>query len=241
MDALGRLGGETWFKLGDRDMATHVLRTRSLRAGATLSEVTRTLLAALGIAHRIVPMSDDPVRTIVLTDEGKLAFQDYFVRRKCEPRVRGFEFPGAGGARPALAVSAALADPNLAAIVFCPSNPFVSIGPILAVPGIETAVRSRRVPLVAVSPIVGGRAVKGPASRMMTDLGIEPTVIGLARHYGDLIDGIVIDEADAASVDGVKALGIRTHVTRTVMSSGDDKTRLAAETVEFACNYPVGR
>jgi LPPG:FO 2-phospho-L-lactate transferase len=234
MDALGRLGGETWFRLGDRDLATHVVRSRRLRDGDTLSGVTAALFNALGIAHRVVPMTDDPVRTAVLTDDGTLDFQDYFVRRRAEPRVRGFEFRGAAAARAAPAVSAALADPALGALVFCPSNPFVSIAPILAVPAIGAAVRARRVPLVAVSPIVGGKAVKGPAMRMMRDLGLESSVLGIARHYGDLIDGLVIDRIDAALAREIEALGIRVQVTGTVMHSAEDKARLAAETVAFA-------
>jgi len=239
MEALARLGGETWFRLGDRDLATHVVRTRRLRAGDTLSEITASLYAALGIAHRVVPMSDDAVRTAVVTDTGILDFQDYFVRQQAEPHVRGFEFRGAGAARPAPAVEAALADPSLAAIVVCPSNPFVSVAPILAVPRIGAAVRSRRVPLVAVSPIVGGKAVKGPAMRMMLDLGIESSALGIARHYGELIDGLVIDRVDAALAGPIEALGIRVHVMDTIMRTAEDKARLADATAEFARTLAV--
>jgi LPPG:FO 2-phospho-L-lactate transferase len=219
LDALARLGGETWFKLGDRDLATHVIRTHRLRNGDSLSKVTAFLFTALGITHRIVPMSDDPVRTQVVTETGKLAFQDYFVRLRSKPRVLGFEFAGASVAAPSPAAAAALARPGLAAIVFCPSNPFVSIAPILAVPAIGNAVRGRQVPCVAVSPIVGGKAIKGPAMRMMVDLGVESSALGVARHYGKLIDGLVIDEVDARLA---------------IMKSADDKVRLARSTVDFA-------
>jgi LPPG:FO 2-phospho-L-lactate transferase len=225
MEALARLGGETWFRLGDRDLATHVVRTRRLRAGDTLSEITASLNAALGIAHRVAPMTDDAVRTAVATDTGILDFQDYFVRRRAEPRVRGFEFRGADAARPAPAVEAALADPALAALVFCPSNPFVSIAPILAVPSIGAAIRSRRAPLAAVSPIVGGAAVKGPAARMMRDLGIESSAL----------------RVDAALAGSIEAAGMRVLVTDTIMRTAGDKARLAGETVEFARTLAVRR
>jgi LPPG:FO 2-phospho-L-lactate transferase len=241
MDALARLGEETWFRLGDRDLATHIVRTRRLRAGATLSEITAALYAALGIAHRVAPMTDDPVRTAVVTDDGTLDFQDYFVRRRAEPRVRGFEFRGADLARPAPAVEAALADPALAALVLCPSNPFVSIAPILAVPAIGAALRARRVPLVAVSPIVAGKAVKGPAMRMMLDLGIESSALGIARHYGSLVDGLIIDRIDAALAGPIEAVGTRVRVTDTIMRSADDKARLAGATVEFARTLAIRR
>jgi LPPG:FO 2-phospho-L-lactate transferase len=178
---------------------------------------------------------------VVDTDEGTLAFQDYFVRRKSEPRVRGFRFAGAEEARPSPAAAAALDDLNLRAILFCPSNPFVSIAPILAVPAIGAAVRNRRVPLVAVSPIVGGKAVKGPAMRMMVDLGIEPSAAGIARHYRDVIDGLVIDEVDAGSAAEIEDLGVRVLVAATIMRTAEDKARLAAAAVDFACNFAGGR
>jgi LPPG:FO 2-phospho-L-lactate transferase len=241
MEAVARLGGPTWFNLGDRDLATHVIRTDRLRHGTSLSEITAALQNALGLRHRIAPMTDDSVRTMVLTPEGRLEFQDYFVRRKSEPRVRSFEFVGAAAASPSPPATAALADPGLSAIVFCPSNPFVSIAPILAVPAIGQAVRDRRVPCVAVSPIVGGKAVKGPAMRMMNDLGIEPSALGVARHYGSLIDGIVVDDVDAGLATAIEDLGIGVLVTGTIMRTAEDKVRLARSTIEFASRLSVRR
>ena len=234
MGALRRLGGETWFQLGDRDLATHVERSRRLAAGQTLTEVTRELATALGIGVALAPMSDDPVRTFVDTDEGVLGFQHYFVRRRCEPRVRAIRFEGRDSARASSAALAALADPALAAIVICPSNPYISIDPILAVAGIRSAIADRRVPLVAVSPIVGGRAIKGPAAKMMAELGVEASALGIARHYQGLIDGLVIDGQDVGLVAEIEALGLVVHVADTIMVDAESKRRLAAETVAFA-------
>ena len=234
MEALGRLGGETWFNLGDKDLATHVERTRCLRAGQSLSEVTTTMCRSLGIRHRVVPMSDDPVRTVVRTHDGPIPFQDYFVRLRCEPAVRGFAFDGAETAQPSAAFAAALMDPALAAIVLCPSNPYVSVAPILALPAVRAAIMARTVPLVAVSPIVGGDAVKGPAAKMMRELGFEPSAMVIADHYGSLLDGIVIDTADSALAPGIESAGTATLTTGTLMRDADDERRLAAETLAFA-------
>jgi LPPG:FO 2-phospho-L-lactate transferase len=234
MAALDRLDGETWFNLGDRDLETHVERTRRLRAGETLSQVTDALCRALGIVHPVVPMSDDPVRTVVLSDRGPLPFQDYFVRLKCAPKVSGFTFDGAAGARPSPALAAALADPDLAAIVICPSNPFVSIAPVLSVPAIGAAVAKRRVPAVAVTPIIGGAAVKGPAAKMMEELGAEVSAAGIARHYGTLIDGFVLDVADAVHAPAIEALGTAVVTAPTLMRRDDDERALAETTLHFA-------
>ena len=234
MAALERLGGETWFRLGDQDLATHVERTRRLGAGETLSAVTRDMCDRFAIAHPIVPMSDDPVRTMVLTGDGRLAFQDYFVRLRCEPRVTGFEFDGAEAARPAPELRSVMGSGGVAAVVICPSNPYVSIGPILAVPEIARWLDERAFPVVAVSPIVGGRAIKGPAAKMMAELGVEVSALAIARHYGDVLDGLVIDAADEALAPLIEAEGPRVAVTGTVMSSAADRARLAREVVDFA-------
>lgn len=234
MEATGRLGGDIWFRLGDRDLATHVERTRRLASGETLSGVTAGMCRKLGIGAKVLPMSDDPVRTMVDTDEGVLAFQHYFVRRRCEPRVRGLRFDGAASARPAPGVLEALDDPKLQAIVICPSNPYVSIDPILAVQGLRRALENRRVPLVAVSPIVGGKAIKGPAAKMMAELGANVSAVGIAQHYRGLVDGLMIDDADIAHAPDIVRLGVLPHVTDTIMSSIAKKRHLAAETLALA-------
>lgn len=236
LEALSHLGGETWFRLGDRDLATHVERTRRLRAGETLTEVTAALCRALGIAARVLPMSDDPVRTVVLTETGELSFQHYFVRDACAPPVSGFRFGGVDTARPSPAFLAALEDDATAATLVCPSNPFVSVDPVLALEGVEAALRRTGVPVVAVSPIVGGAAIKGPAAKMMAELGMPVTVVGVARHYRerDLLDGFVIDDADARQATEIEDLGLPTLVTGTVMETLADRERLARETIDFA-------
>ena len=236
LEALSHLGGETWFRLGDRDLATHVERTRRLRAGESLTEVTSALCRALGIAARVMPMSDDPVRTVVLTEDGELSFQHYFVRNACAPTVSGFRFDGIDTARPEAAFLAALEDQATGAIVVCPSNPFVSVDPVLALDGVEEALRRAAAPVVAVSPIVGGAAIKGPAAKMMAELGMPVTAVGVARHYRerDLLDGFVIDDADAAQAAEIEDLGLPTLVTGTVMETLADRERLARETIDFA-------
>ncbi|MBK5263725.1 MAG: 2-phospho-L-lactate transferase [Alphaproteobacteria bacterium] len=227
MDALGTLGGETWFKLGDRDLATHVLRGVMLRM-QSLSDVTATFAKKLGIRHRIVPMSDDPVRSIVSTDEGDMPFQDYFVRRQCAPRFRTIRYDGIENAHPSAGFLAALDDPELEAIIICPSNPLLSIAPILALPGVRDRLNRRVVPIVAVSPFIGGQAVKGPAAKIMSELGLPTTPAGIAAHYGSLLDGLVIDHADAADAPD------RTLITDTLMRDTGDQRRLADETLAFA-------
>jgi len=232
MDAMERLGGATWFKLGDRDLATHLLRTEALAAGRTLSAVTALLAARLGIAHAVVPMSDDPVRSVVDTDEGALDFQDYFVRRQCKPKFRGVRFEGGKAAEPSAGFRHALSRARV--IVVTPSNPFVSIDPILALPGIKDALCQTRQPVVAISPIVGGKAVKGPLAKMMSELGSEVSALGVARHYGRLVGGWVIDTLDQALAPAIEALGCRVKVCNTLMRTLDDKARLAQDAVEFA-------
>ena len=226
MEALARLGGPTWFKVGDRDLATNVERTRRLRAGETLSEVTRDLCARLGVRHAVVPMSDDPVRTIVHTDRGALEFQHYFVRDRCEPRVQRLEYRGAAGARPSAALRAALV--RGAGVLFCPSNPYLSIAPILAVPGVRDAIAGRA---VAVSPIIAGRAVKGPAAKIMHELGMAPSALEIARYYRGIVHTLVIDRADAALAPAIETLGIRTVQEDTLMGGDSDRKRLASACV----------
>lgn len=237
MDAVRTLGGADWFALGDRDLATHVLRSVRLRAGESLSAVTADIAGRLGIAQRIVPMSDDPVRSMVDTDEGELPFQEYFVKRRCEPRFIGIRFHGASEARPSPGFLAALDDPALEAIIFCPSNPMLSIAPILAVPGIARRLAARRVPCVAVSPFIGGKAVKGPAAKIMAELGLPTTPAGLAAHYGDLLDGLIIDRADGGSGSSTPAL----LATDSLMRDEADQQRLATETIAFARGLAAGR
>ena len=231
MEAFGALGGETWFRLGDGDLATHVERTRRLDAGQSLTDVTRELCARLGVGARLVPMSDDPVRTMVSTDEGLLAFQRYFVERRCEPAVKRIAFDGAGDAAPSPAFLHALTAPGLAAVVICPSNPFLSVDPILAVPGVRQALASCRAPVVAVSPIIGGKAVKGPAAKIMRELNMPATAAGVARYYGGLIDGFVIDDVDSGDAGDI---AVPVVATRALMENLADRERLAHDVLAFA-------
>jgi LPPG:FO 2-phospho-L-lactate transferase len=232
IEALGRLGGETWFRLGDRDLATHVERTRRLAAGETLSEVTDDLARRLGVALRVAPMSDDDVRTVVVTDEGELSFQHYFVRRRCEPAVRRLRYEGAAAARPSPALAEALGRPDLELVVICPSNPYLSVDPLLALPGVRERLAAHPAPVVAVSPIVGGAAIKGPAAKLMAEFGVEASAAAVARHYGALLDGFVIDRADAALAPGI--VGPRVLVTETVMRTQSDRADLARRVLDFA-------
>ena len=234
MEALGDLGGETWFNLGDRDLATHLMRTRALRSGHALSDVTASLSRALGIDHAIVPMSDHAVRTIVRTADGALPFQDYFVRLACAPAVTGFAFGGIADAAPSPGLADALAEPGLGAVLIGPSNPYVSIAPILSIPAVAAFLDRRTVPVVAVSPIVGGAAVKGPAAKMMGELGVEVSVRGIARHYGNRLDGMVIDRADAALAAELREGGLAVAIAQTVMTSGQDRRALARAVLDFA-------
>lgn len=231
MSALGELGGETWFNLGDKDLALHIERTRRLGEGQTLTRVTRQLAEAMGVKHTILPMTDEAVSTIVHTPDGPLAFQHYFVRDRCEPEVRGFAFDGAAAASANEALLAQLDDPALAGIIFCPSNPFVSIDPILAVGDLRARLVDIEVPVVAVSPIVGGRAIKGPTAKMMKELDIPNTTVEVAQHYVDFLDGFIIDETDAGLESDVAGLGLETVVTQTVMVTLDDRIVLAREAI----------
>ena len=224
MAALEKLGGETWFRLGDGDLATHVERTRRLAAGEPLSAIIDDFRRRLGIAARILPASDDPVRTRLDTDRGRLDFQDYFVRLRCDPVVRGFEFAGSATARPHPGLLAALADPELRAVVICPSNPFISIDPILAVPTVREALQACRAPVVAVSPIIGGKAVKGPTAKMMEELRLPVDATAVACHYRDFLDVYVADEADRDTVTG---FDFPVELAPTLMVTLEDRENLA--------------
>jgi len=216
MDALDRYGLPTWFRLGDRDLATHLFRAEGLRAARSLSAVTREISAAWGVDVRVLPMTDDPVGTRITVDDGReLRMQEWFVRDRAEPPVGAVRFEGAEAALPAPGVLEAIAAAET--ILVCPSNPIISIGPILAVPGVRDALRARRDHVVAVSPIIAGKTVKGPADRLMADLGLEPSCVGIARSYADFCAALVIDDADVDRVDDVEREGVRAVVTDTLM------------------------
>jgi LPPG:FO 2-phospho-L-lactate transferase len=231
METMEALGGDTWFRLGDRDMALHVERTRRLRNGESLSAVTADLCRRMGVGPLVVPMTDDPVRTRLLTDLGWLDFQEYFVHRRCEPVVSQLQFQGAGAAKPHPEFVAALADPSLEAVVICPSNPFISVEPILAIPGVREALIACKAPIIAVSPIIAGRAVKGPTAKMMTELGLDPSAGTVAQRYADLLDGYVIDNADMSEVVSIDA---RVTLAQTLMTTMEDREALARIVVEAA-------
>ncbi len=227
-----KLGGQTWFRVGDQDLATHIERTRRIKAGQPLSQITSDFCKAWRIQHTVIPMSDNPVRTIVDTDEGELAFQEYFVHRRCEPRVRGFRFEGIESAKPAPGIVDAIKEAD--AIVICPSNPWVSIAPILAVAGIRSALEAKKV--YAVSPIIGGQAVKGPAAKMYRELDIQPSALAVARHYQNLIIGFVFDEVDAKLEAEIQGLNMRTLITKTLMENSAKRRRLAEDVLHFIGN-----
>jgi LPPG:FO 2-phospho-L-lactate transferase len=225
MENISKLGGLDWFRLGDKDLGTHLERTRRLKEGQSLSEITRDFCKSWGIEHTVLPMSDQPVRTIVDTDEGELPFQEYFVHRRCEPRVKGFRFEGADKAKPAQGTREAALSAD--AIVICPSNPWVSIDPILKViPKIEK-------PVIAISPIISGEALKGPAAKMYRELGIEPSALAVANHYRGLATHFVMDTIDAQLIGSVRGLNMQTHVINIVMKSHEDRKRLAENSLNF--------
>ena len=232
MSCLGELGGPTWFRLGDRDLATHVWRGARRASGASNTEVTQALATAMGIGCQVVPMSDDPVRTVVVTDEGPLAFQEYFVGRQCQPAVRALEYHGAESATLQPQILDALRSPDLSAIVICPSNPWLSIGPMLAMPALRKALQKGSAPVIAVSPLIGGRAVKGPTAKIMRELNLPTTAAGIARCYLPLLSTLVIDSSDAAQRDDVLAEGCDAIVTDTLMPDRAARRRLATVVVE---------
>jgi LPPG:FO 2-phospho-L-lactate transferase len=233
MEGLERLGGATWFRLGDHDLATHVERTRRLGAGESLTEITAAFCARLGLGARLLPMTDDRVQTRVQSDEGELAFQEYFVHRQWRPRVTGFRFAGLESARPTAQVLAALDAAD--AVVICPSNPFVSIDPIVRLPGVRERLLHKRT--VAVSPIVGGQALKGPAAKMLAELGLAVSPLAVAEHYGAAVYGFVLDAVDEALGPAVQTLVPRVRVADTVMKTVADRARLASEVLRFAAEF----
>ncbi len=234
MTALGELGGETWFRLGDKDLATNIQRTARLAAGHSLSAVTAELAQALGVAVTVAPMSDAPVRTRVQTPTGWLGFQHYFVKHRCEPHVLGLDFEGSAAAAPSAAFELALSSPSLEAIVICPSNPYLSIDPMLSIPGLRAALSTSPVPVIAVSPIVAGRALKGPTAKIMAELGIQQSALSVARHYEDLLDGFVLDSRDAALAEAIPGARIAVTVANTVMETLGDRVQLARAVLDFA-------
>jgi LPPG:FO 2-phospho-L-lactate transferase len=238
MEALKGLSGESWFQLGDGDLAMHVERTWRLAQGATLSEVTAHTCRALGIAVRVLPMSNDPVRTRVLSAEGWLDFQEYFVHRQCRPAVREFMFAGAETARAQPDALAALERRDLRAIVICPSNPFVSVEPILAVPGIRAAIQQSSAPVIAVTPIIGGKAIKGPAAKMMAELRLDVSGEAVARRYAGIIDGFVVDDADPLPESWQD---IKFFSAATLMTTAEDRLRLAHAVLQAADRLGAGQ
>lgn len=232
LDMLKLYGYPTWFHLGDRDIGTHLLRRELLREGCSLTEVTSRFCRALGVRTTILPMSNAPVRTKVLTEKGELDFQDYFVAKRAGVPIVGVRFDGIENARPSQEVLTALATARL--VIFCPSNPFVSLGPILELPGIKEAIHSAPGPKVAVSPIVGGQALKGPAAKMMRELGEKPSAAGVARRYVGLVDGFVLDERDQNEMATIRDMGLSVLVTDTIMDSSEKKIQLASEVMNFS-------
>lgn len=232
LEELRALGGEAWFGIGDRDLATHLRRTGLLRAGRTLSEATAKLASARGLGVRVLPVTDDPHPTMIVTDEGEIAFQTYFVQRRAADAVRGVRFPGAEAATPAPGVLDAIGEAET--LVLAPSNPFVSIDPLLAVPGVRDALASTQARRVAVTPIIGGAAVKGPAADMLRSLGHEVSALGVARLYRGLADVFVLDDVDAALAPEIEALGMDVVVTDTMMTPPERGRALARTVLEVA-------
>jgi LPPG:FO 2-phospho-L-lactate transferase len=232
---MARYAGPTWFRLGDRDLATHLRRSQWLREGFPLTWITRELSKLLGVGHTLLPMTDDRVRTIVHTDQGSLPFQEYFVHRRWEPVVNSIHFEGIQTAKPTKDVVFSLREGDI--IILCPSNPFVSLDPILALPALRRIIAASQAPKVAITPIIGGQALKGPAAKMMHELGLEVSPIGVARHYQDLLTGFVLDQQDEdLKMTIAFDLGVRTLVTDTIMRSDQDRVRLAQEVLQFAAD-----
>ena len=238
MENQTRRGGETWFRLGDRDLQIHAERTARLQQGESLSAITADLARRFGIAANILPMSDATVSTRVVTDQGELGFQEYFVRRQCQPCVSALHFAGAAAAQPSPGAVAALSAANLAAIIVCPSNPWLSIDPLRALPGLRGLLRARGAPVVAVSPLVGGKAVKGPTAKIMAELGLPVTPVAVAQHYAGWIDAFVLDVRDEKYAEQI---GVPTLVTDTLMQTLADRRRLARETLQFAARLATER
>lgn len=224
-------GEVSWFNLGDRDLATHIFRTNRLRNGSSLTEITNSVRLSLGVRSTVLPMTDSYTPTRVVTDEGEMHFQEYFVRRRCQPRVVGISFDNIESAKPAAGVVTAILDAN--AVIICPSNPFISIGPILAVPGVREALRETRATVVAITPIIEGKALKGPSADMLRDLGHEVSARGVAALYKDFVDLFVLDETDAGLEAGVRELGHAVLLTDTIMTTIETKKRLARKVIQW--------
>jgi LPPG:FO 2-phospho-L-lactate transferase len=231
---LRRLGGEVWYNLGDQDLALHVERTRRLAQGQSLSTITSDIAAALGVLHLVAPMTDTPVSTILQTSAGELAFQTYFVAQRCRPVVTGIRFEGAERARASAAFAAALRRSDLRAVVVCPSNPYLSIDPILALPGVKSSLASLAAPVVVVSPIIGGRAMKGPTVKLMNELGVAPDLAAIVEHYEAFATGFIVDRVDLAEAETLRARGARVTEADALMNSDDERERLARDTLAFA-------
>lgn len=231
-DMLERFGAAPWFRLGDRDLATHLLRTQMMNEGATLSEVTRKLTRRLNVLSLIMPMSNDPVHTLVDTDHGALPFQEYFVKHHWQPVVSGLLYEGAAEAEPGPSVLRRIETADT--ILICPSNPYLSIDPIMTLHGIKDALLNASAPIIAVTPIIAGQALKGPAAKLMKELGVEPSAFEVARHYSDFINGFVLDTRDADLRPKIEAMGMGVLVTDTIMNNSAERARLACEVVTFA-------
>ena len=233
MQALETLGGETWFRLGDKDLATHLLRTQQLMQGQTLTAVTAYLCAKLGIQHRVLPMTNDQVRTRIDTSEGELAFQNYFVRQQCKPAVRGVRFTNTETATLSPEAFAALNDPDLRAVIICPSNPLLSIAPILAIQGMKEALQKTAAKIIVVSPLIGGQAVKGPTAKMMQEMNIPTDSNSIADFYAGLLDVLVIDESDQKDADSFSSADFSVHACKTLMKTDADKLALATSLLQL--------
>lgn len=233
IETLRELGGEGWFNLGDRDLAVHVYRTQQLTAGRPLSTVVQEMHATLGIKHPVWPVTDNRLRTQVETDQGTLDFQHYFVRERCEPVVRALRFEGASAARTTPALLEWVTASDLDGIIICPSNPFLSIDPLLAVPDFRRALEQRQAPCVAISPVIKGAAVKGPTTKIMGELGLPQSSAAVATHYGNLLDGFIIDDGDAALATEIASEALRVRVAKTLMNTLDDRINLAHTALKF--------
>ncbi|MBN8969249.1 MAG: 2-phospho-L-lactate transferase [Rhizobiales bacterium] len=229
LDIVKRLGGETWFQLGDKDIGLHLMRSMLLDQGLSLSAITAQITRRLGIVHEIAPMTDDIVRTVLDTAAGPLPFQRYFVKARCEPVITGIRYLGAEQARPSAALNRALADPDLSGVFICPSNPYLSIDPILALANVRKMLASTSAPVIAVAPIVGGRAIKGPAIKIMRELAIEPSAAAVAAYYADFLDGYIVDAADRVTLPGMQVIA-----SQIVMSTLADKVALARRCLAFS-------
>lgn len=234
IEAMAQLGGETWFRLGDRDLATHLLRTPALERGQSLTQITADLCRRFGVDSRLLPVSDSAIATCIHSGSEVLPFQEYFVKLRCEPPVTRLEYRGAANALPTDAVLSALADPDLQAIVIAPSNPWLSIDPILAVPGMIDALRASAAPVIAVSPLIAGAAIKGPTAKIMAELGLDSSATEVARHYQPVADGFILDSTDQALADAIRGLPIAVRTCNTLMHHLEDKIELAKQALDFA-------